>query len=42
MTADRVLPLGRTAKWLPGRISDLQLVVVEGARTPSPGPTPTS
>jgi hypothetical protein len=30
MTADRVLPLGKTGKRLPGLINDLQLVVVEG------------
>jgi non-heme chloroperoxidase len=37
--ADQVLPLDKTGKRLPGLIKDMQLDVVEGARTPSPGRT---
>ena len=38
-TADRILPYQATAARLPGLISDVRLVTVEGARTTSPGPT---
>jgi non-heme chloroperoxidase len=39
--AGRVLPFDKTGKRLPGLIADVDLVVIQGGRTASPGRTPT-